>query len=120
MQNIVNDSVFISLVPAGYKTYYQAFIQQWLEWAQGFVPTLHRYDFFSTGMGYTVCDIFTKECMSGGYRLTSTNTELKDFMEEWAQDDLNNVFNKMFFFSNAGGNAILCLTPINGKLYPSV
>lgn len=120
MQNIINNSVFISQVPEGYKTYYQAYIQQWLEWAQGFVPTLHKADFFSTGMGYTVCDIFTKECMSGGYRLTSANSGLKAFMEAWAEDDLNNIFNKMFFFANAGGNAILCITPVNGELCPSI
>lgn len=120
MQNIVNNSVFLSLVPEGYKTYYTAFIQQWLEWAQGFVLQLHRYDFFSTGMGYTVCDIFTKECMSGGYRFTSTNPELKEFIEKWDGDELGNTFNKMFFFSNAGGNSILCLTPVDGELYPSV
>lgn len=27
-QNIVNDSVYIDLIPAGYKTYYQAFISR--------------------------------------------------------------------------------------------
>lgn len=120
MQNIVNNSTFLSFIPEGYKTYYTAFIRQWLDWAQGYVPQLHRYDFFSTGMGYTVCDIFTKECMSGGYRFTSSNPELKEFIEQWDSDDLNDIFNKMFFFANAGGNAILCLTPVNGELYPSV
>ena len=77
MQNIVNDSSFLSLVPSGYQTYYRAFIQQWTYWAQGFVPMLHTSDFFSTGMGYTVCDIFAKECMAGGYRFNSKNPEAK-------------------------------------------
>ncbi len=120
MQNIVNNSAFLSLIPSGYKTYYTAFIQQWLDWAQGFVPQLHREDFFSTGMGYTVCDIFTKECMSGGYRFVSTDQKLKEFIEKWDNDELNTVFNSMFFNSNAGGNAILCLTPVNGELYAGV
>ncbi|MDE7330303.1 MAG: hypothetical protein K2N30_04340 [Clostridia bacterium] len=120
MQNIVNNSAFLSLIPDGYKTYYTAFIQQWLDWAQGFVPQLHRYDFFSTGMGYTVCDIFTKECMSGGYRFISTNPELKEFIEQWDNDELINTFNSMFFDSNAGGNALLCITPVDGELYASV
>ena len=119
MQNIINDSAFMNMVPEPYITYYRAYIQQWLQWSQGFVPMLHRQDFFSTGMGYTVCDIFTRECMSGGYRIESTNRQLKAFMEEWGKD-LANVFNRMYFFSNAGGNAILCLTPINGQIYPSV
>lgn len=120
MQNIVNNSTFLSFVPKGYLTYYTAFIRQWLDWAQGFVPQLHRYDFFSTGMGYTVCDIFTKECMAGGYRFVSPSPELKAFVEDWDDDNLNDIFNKMFFFSNAGGNAILCLTPVDGELVPSV
>ncbi len=120
MQNVVNNSVFISLIPAGYKTYYTAFIQQWLDWAQGFVPQLHRYDFFSTGMGYTVCDIFARQCMSGGYRFITKNEDLKSFIESWDNDDLIRVFNTMFFHSNAGGNAILCITPVDGELYPSV
>ena len=120
MQNIVNNSTFLSFIPDGYKTYYTAFIRQWLDWAQGYVPQLHRYDFFSTGMGYTVCDIYAKECMSGGYRFTSPNPALKEFIERWDSDMLADVFNKMYFFQNAGGNAILALTPVNGELYPSV
>lgn len=120
MQNIVCDSVFLDLVPSGYKTYYIAYIRQWLQWSTGFVLQLHRSDFFSTGMGYTVCDIMTKECMSGGFRIHADDKDTKSFMESWCKDDLNNIFNKMFFMSNAGGNAILVLTPVNGELYPSV
>ena len=120
MQNIINDSVFIDLVPAGYKTYYQAFISQWRQWASGFVPQLHQSDFFSTGMGYTVCDIFAKECMAGGFRIKSVDHTLKDKLEKWSKPELINVFNRMFFFSNSVGNAILVLTPINGELYASV
>lgn len=119
MQNIINDSAFIDMIPEPYLSYYIAYIRQWLQWSTGFVPMLHRQDFFSTGMGYTVCDIFTRECMSGGYRIESTDAKLKSFMEEWGKD-LDNVFNRMYFYSNAGGNAILVLTPINGQLYPSV
>lgn len=119
MQNIVNDSIFYSMIGPNYISYYQAYIKQWLQWASGFVPSLHQKDFFSCGMGYTICDIFTRECMSGGFRFDSVNQRLSDFIEEWGESDLNNVFNKMFFFANAGGNAVLCLTPIKGKLYPS-
>lgn len=119
MQNIINDSAFVDMIPEPYLSYYMAYIRQWIQWSQGFVPALHRQDFFSTGMGYTVCDIFTRECMSGGFRVESTDPQLKTFMEQWGKD-LTNVFNRMFFYANAGGNAILCLTPINGQLYPSV
>lgn len=120
-QNIVNDSVYIDLIPAGYKTYYQAFIRQWQQWAQGFVPMLHQSDFFSTGMGYTVCDIMTKKCMSGGFRLHSNEPGTKEFMEDWEdKNDLDNTFNQMYFFSNSVGNALLVITPVDGELYPSV
>ena len=120
MQNIVNDSSFYSLVPDGYKTYYYAYIRQWTQWAQGFVPQLHRQDFFSTGIGYTVCDIFTKECMAGGYRFNSANAIAKEFIGNWDSDMLYETFNQMYFFANAGGNAILALTPVDGEVYPSV
>ena len=120
MQNIVNDSAFIDMIPAGYKTYYQAYIREWQQWASGFVNNLHSQDFFSTGMGYTVCDIFTKECMSGGFRIHSEDVQTNAFMEHWNEDELNNVFNRMFFYSNSVGNAILVLTPADGELYPSV
>lgn len=120
MQNIVNNSAFLSFIPEGYKTYYTAFIRPWLDWAQGFVPQLHRYDFFSTGMGYTVCDIYARECMAGGYRFVSADAAAKDFAESWDDDRLIDIFNQMFFFSNAGGNAILVLTPADGEIYPAV
>lgn len=118
MQNIINDSSFIDMIPEPYKTYYIAFVEQSLQWSRGFVPMLHRSDFFSTGMGYTVCEIFARECMSGGYRFETVNEELKALMEEWAKkDNLDEDFSRMFFDSNAGGNALLVLTPVNGEVY---
>ena len=120
MQNIVNDSVYIDRVPGAYKTYYIAFIQQWLQWSRGFVPQLHQQDFFSTGIGYTVCDLLTKMCMSGGYRLHASSPDTQAFIEKWQKDDLSNVFNEMFFESNAGGNCLIVTTPVRGELYPFV
>ena len=120
MQNIVNDSSFYTLIPDGYKTYYYAYIRQWTQWAQGFVPQLHRQDFFSTGIGYTVCDIFTRECMAGGYRFNSANAIAKEFITSWDSDRLAEIFNQMYFFANAGGNAIIALTPADGDIYPCV
>lgn len=120
MQNIINNSQYINFIPKGYKTYYQAFIQQWTYWANGFVPQLHQQDFFSVGMGYTVCDIMARECMAGGYRISSINPETKDFIEQWAERELNNTLNQMFFFTNSRGNAILALTPKDKELYASV
>ena len=118
MQNVVNDSAFIEMIPEPYLTYYMAYIQQWLQWSRGFVPMLHRSDFFSTGMGYTVCEIIARECMRGGYRFESQNKELKDFMEKWAKtDDFINDLYESFFDSAAGGNALLVLTPVNGDVF---
>ena len=121
MQNIVNDTPFIQQLPANLRTYYQVFIFQWMQWARGFVPSLHQYDFFSTGMGYTVCDLFARLCMTGGFRIYSDDGKTKAFIEKWCkQNSMESTLNKMFFFSNAGGNALLVLTPIDGEIYPSV
>lgn len=118
MQNIVNDSAFIDMIPEPYLSYYIAYIHQCLQWSRGFVPMLHRSDFFSTGMGYTVCEIFVRECMSGGYRLESKSEELKLFIEEWAKnDDLSADLATMFWNSNAGGNSLLVLTPVESDVY---
>ena len=121
MQNVVNDSGFIEQLPQPYLTYYIAFIEQCLQWSRGFVPMLHRSDFFSTGMGYTVCEIFARECTSGGFRIESPNAELQKFMEKWAKTtNFDEDLSRMFFDTNAGGNALLVLTPVNGELYASV
>ena len=121
MQNIVNDTVFYSMLPPRFITYYRAYVAQWNAWARGFVPQLHRQDFFSTGMGYTVCDIFARECMSGGWRIDSKDEQTAQFFEKFSQEsDFESMLNEMFFFANAGGNALLCLTPNNGGVYASV
>ena len=121
MQNIVNDSAFIDLMPESYLTYYMAFTRQCLQWASGFVPALHRQDFFSTGIGYTVVDILARECMNGGYRFESADKELLNRMEHWKKDvNLDNELYRMFWNSNAGGNAFIALTPNDGEIYPVV
>ena len=120
MQNIVNDSAFIEMIPEPYLSYYIAYIEQCIQWSRGFVPMLHRADFFATGMGYTVCEIFTRECLSGGYRFESVNPELKKFMENWANDDdFYADITQMFWNTNAGGNSLLVLTPVKGDVYAS-
>lgn len=119
MENIINDSTFFSMIPEPYVSYYRAYIQQWLQWSTGFVPMLHRSDFFATGMGYTVCDLFARECMSGGFRIDSRDEETTDFMATWGEP-LSDIFNQMYFFSNAGGNAILSITPVDGELRAGV
>lgn len=120
MQNTVVDSVYLSKIPPAYRTYYQTYINQWLSWSRGFVEQLHRRDFFSTGIGYSVCELLTKMSMSGGYRIKATNEKTQAFMESWQKDDLASVFFFTFFNQNAGGNALLVLTPTDNTLYPSV
>lgn len=120
-QNIVNDTPFINQLPAAFRTYYQAFIEQWMQWARGFVPALHQNDFFSAGMGYTVCDVFARLCMAGGFRIYADDPNTKNALETWSKKNkLETILNQMFFFANAGGNALLVLTPIDGEIYPSV
>lgn len=119
MQNIKTE-IFYSQVPANYLTYYEAFIKQWMQWASGFVPGLHRTDFFSVGMGYTICDIFATECTSGGQRYESTDKKLQTFISDWAEKNLNKNLAEMFFYANAGGNCILKATPVKGDVIVSV
>lgn len=120
-QNVVNDSAFIDLIPEPYLTYYMAFTRQCLQWARGFVPALHRQDFFSTGIGYTVIDILARECMNGGYRFECADKNVLNRMEHWKKSvHLDDEFYRMFWNSNAGGNAFLALTPNDGELYPAV
>lgn len=121
MQNIVNDSAFFAILPPRFLTYYRSFVDQWMAWARGFVPALHRGDFFSTGIGYTVCDIFARECMSGGWRVECKDEKTAEFFESYCErNDFEGLLNQMFFFSNSGGNALLCLTPNRGGVYASV
>lgn len=120
MQNIINDSVFYTSAPEPWLTYYNAYIRQWNEWASGFVPMLHRGDFFSTGIGYTICEILARECMSGGYRVSSKNKILQDFISDYGRFSFMDIFFRMFFFANAGGNCFLKLTPKNGELTAEV
>lgn len=122
LQNVVNDTAFYSILPPRFIMYYRSFVMQWMNWARGFVPQLHRGDFFATGMGYTVCDIFARECLSGGWRIDSKDEATANFFEKYAVDnDFETLFNSMFFYANAGGNAMLCLTPSgDGNIYPSV
>lgn len=120
MQNIITDSVYLDRIPAAYKTYYIAYINQWLSWSRGFVIQLHKQDFFSTGVGYSVCELLTKMSMAGGYRIKATDKQAQTFMEEWQKDDLTNILASMFFNQNAGGNALLVLTPNGEEIYPSV
>lgn len=120
MQNIVNDSAIIDLIPEPYLTYYTAFVRQCLQWSRGFVPSLHRQDFFSTGLGYTVCEVITRETMGGGYRLQAKDEAAQRFIEDW-QDKmhLSDELFRMFFFTASGGNAIMAITPVDGEAYLS-
>lgn len=117
-QNIVNDSGFFSMLPEPYLMYYNAFIRQCLQWSRGFVPALHQKDFFSTGIGYTVCEIIARECMSGGYRVNSVDNLTQEALENWVYDNLFTVeLYKAFFNSAAGGNSLFVLTPVRNEVY---
>lgn len=120
MQNVVNDSAFLDLIPEPYLTYYTSFVRQCLQWSRGFVPMLHQKDFFSTGMGYTVCEIITRECLSGGFRLEAREDSTQAAMEEWQEKThLANEIYRMFWHSTAGGNALMVITPVDGEAYVS-
>ena len=122
-QNIVSRATFFSKMPSEWITYQNVYVRQWEEWASGFVLSLHRGDFFSTGMGKTVVDILVKECMRGNYRFDSADSDASKRMSGWAdENNMQNVIMNGFYFANRIGNAILRLN-LNvdtGDLYPTV
>jgi hypothetical protein len=124
MQNVVSNDVFYSMLPKPWLTYYNAYIRQWDEWSRGFVLQLHTGDFFSTGMGKTVCDIMTRECTKGGFRWDGDIKQSVDFMNKWSEEHCfnSNIVGNGFLNSNRVGNAIVRLNVVAGghECYPSI
>lgn len=122
-QNIVSRATFFSNMPHEWIAYQNAYVKQWEEWASGFVLSLHRGDFFSTGMGKTVCDILVKECMRGNYRFDSVDADASKKLSDWAKENnMEDLIMNGFYYANRIGNAILRLN-INvddNELYPTV
>ena len=87
------------------------------------MPALHRGDFFATGMGKTVIDILTRECIDGGYRIDGDNPRTTAFIERWReQNGLDQDITKGFAGSSSVGNGLLRLNVASGagEVYPSV
>lgn len=115
MQNIVTDNVFFSQMPWQWQAYQKAYVQQWAEWSRGFVLRLHRRDMFSIGLGYTICEILTKECMKGGFRFDGKDPAAVKFANDWKTAvDLEEGAAKGFMNANRVGNNILRLNPVIG------
>ena len=122
-QNIVSRADFFSNMPTEWVAYQNAYVKQWEQWASGFVLSLHRGDFFSLGMGKTVCDILVKECMRGNYRFDSADADASKRLTDWAADmHMDNIVMNGFAFANRLGNAILRLNINVDKctIYPTV
>ena len=121
-QNIVSRATFFSEMPPEWIAYQNAYVKQWEEWASGFVLSLHRDNFFSTGMGKTVCDILVKECMRGSYRFDSVSADASKRVSQWAGENcMENKIMNGFYFANRIGNAVLRLN-INTRsndVYPT-
>lgn len=115
-QNIVSNQEFYSDMPSAWVTYQNAYVKQWEEWASGFVLSLHRNNFFSTGMGKTVIDILVRECMKGGYRFDGVKDADTKFVTDWAeQTQLSDIVELGFHNANRLGNNILRLNIVRGK-----
>lgn len=122
-QNVINRSEFYADMPQSWLTYQQAFVRQWDEWARGFVPALHRGDFFATGMGKTVIDIVTRECIDGGYRIDGDDPKTTAFIEKWREEvELDKEVTKGFAGSSSVGNVLVKLNVVSGggEVYPTV
>lgn len=114
-QNCVNDSLFLSQIPKSYQQYYNTYVFPCLAWARGFVPNLHKSDFFSTGLGYTVCEILTNETFANGFRLSSKTDLTQHLIDEWQKSSgfIDEIV-KLIYYSISGGNALAVLS-INKK-----
>lgn len=122
-QNTVNRSKFYADMPSAWLTYQQTYVKQWDEWARGFVPALHRGDFFATGMGKTVIDILTRECIDGGYRIDGEDPKTTAFLERWrTETGLDKSISDGFAGSSSVGNALVRLNIVSGagEVYPTV
>lgn len=122
-QNVVTNDVFFSQMPPAWLTYQQTYVRQWDEWTRGFVLQLHKGDFFSVGMGKTVCDILTRECTKGRFRFDGQYRPAVDFVTTWAQaSQFSNLVSEGFMNANRLGNNILRLNAVAeaGECYPSV
>lgn len=115
-QNIISNANFFSKMPSDWLAYQQAYVRQWDEWSRGFVLTLHREDMFSVGMGYTVCEILTRECLKGRFRFDGKDAVLNQFITAWAKrTDFLDVAEHGFMNANRLGNNILRLNVIAGE-----
>lgn len=115
-QNIVSNNEFYADMPSAWVAYQNAYVRQWDEWASGFVLSLHRGNFFSTGMGKTVIDILTRECMKGGYRFDGVDNEANKFLTDWAEKtQFSDIIELGFHNANRLGNNILRLNIVRGK-----
>ena len=121
-QNLISNDEFFEKMPAPWLSYQQAYVRQWDEWSRGFVLNLHRKDMFSVGMGYTVCDIMTRECTKGGFRFDGAKQDINKFANDWAaKNSFSDIAAKGFMNANRLGNNILRLNVIAGghEVYPS-
>lgn len=115
-QNIVSNAEYYADMPNAWVTYQNAYVRQWDEWASGFVPSLHRGNFFATGMGKTVIDILVRECMKGGYRFDGVSNADSKFITEWAEKtQFSDIIELGFHNANRLGNNILRLNIVRGK-----
>lgn len=121
-QSVVSKDVFYSKMPAEWINYQKAFVAQWGDWSRGFVPALHKGDFFATGMGKTAIDILVRECMRGGYRFDSKSEIASAVVTKWAKEEqFDMIARSCFKYANSLGNAVLRLN-INADtlaIYPT-
>lgn len=63
----VNNTEFYSMIPTAYKTFYLSWVKTWLEWYDGFVPTIHggQYGLLSTHLGTTIVNKCAKLILGG-------------------------------------------------------
>lgn len=119
-----NHSAFYALYPSYYFTFAQQWLRRWLQWFDGYVPSIHDGEsgILSTRLATTLCYRLAEQVFGGGLLFSSnakfddSDKALKfisgDFKENVALDE---CIQKCFVLAAAGGTSYLKTNHDNAK-----
>lgn len=111
-----NHSSFYAIYPSYYFTFANQWLRKWLQWFDGFVPTIHdgTGGILSTRLATTLCYRLAEQVYGGGLLFSKIlDTEdadkaLKFISGQWNDDaDFDNQILKTFILAAAGGTSYL-------------
>lgn len=121
-----NSSSFYSCVPAQYRTFYDRWVRNWLQWADGYVPDVHGAfkGMLSTKIGSAIVKGAVKSTFAGGLMFTNSDVpKLRDTVtnasvalnfisDDWAKKvKLRSILKQAGSMAFSGGSALLKINP---------